>query len=518
MKQKPTTLQGNRIPSGLRAAWKLWRHCCCRNGFYPLIVAPFITASFLLDIFCTIGCGFISLDVGFQPINEAWPKQKLEFGLYSFQSGLNNSNERPFMNVFHPGCAEYDDLFKEFFVNGDKTWIMSQIMGIVSASAGGLATVVVWLMVISPLPSCFIWPGIVLPASLVAFLGTGAKFLFFDIEVCRSNLWLPEGAGALPLAAESCSFGMDAILSMISSTLSLACVLLVCLKAPKRREFDDSSALSYSDVGGDLQNLRTHTMEDSFMEGSGSFDADIEAQKSGSYEKNSAYDLDDISTGADLERGNFNREQNIQKSSQNRNMDLYTTVTLKKSSSDTASIKSSRSSKSSKKSSKVKRNVDLSSEKLRAEEPSIEYTEKQLNEVLYEKTHALPRRPLTPPQKQTITKSSDLHSSPFVNPPNMIRQRSTAFSPSAPSDESGYMFRSPFGKENASPHFTPGSKRSTPKMKKTSSKKSNKKTEKSSNKSQKYDEALIQKCVVDLERSFSESEQLPGQGGNTHYR
>ena len=134
-------LRDNRVPSGMRSAWKLWRHCCCRNGFYPLIVAPFITASFLLDVFCTLGCGFITLDVGFKPINEAWDDQRLEFGLFNYQTGISDVNSNSYMNNFHPGCEVFDDLFKEFFVVGDKTWIMAQIMGIVSACAGCIATV-----------------------------------------------------------------------------------------------------------------------------------------------------------------------------------------------------------------------------------------------------------------------------------------------------------------------------------------------------------------------------------------
>ncbi len=134
-------LRNKRVPSGLRVAWKFWRHCCCRNGFYPLVVAPFITASFLLDVFCTVGCGYITLNVGFEPVNEAWKDEQLRFGLFNYQSGVEGANLNSYMNNFHPGCVGFNDLFKEFFVVGDKTWVMSQIMGIVSACAGCLSTV-----------------------------------------------------------------------------------------------------------------------------------------------------------------------------------------------------------------------------------------------------------------------------------------------------------------------------------------------------------------------------------------
>lgn len=134
-------LRDSRLPSGIRAAWKLWRHCCCRHGLYPLIVAPFVTASFLLDVFCSVGCGFVKLEVGFDPINTAWSKEKLEFGLFNYQTGVLGANSNSYMNSLHPGCAGFDDVFKEFFVTGDKTWVMAQILGIVSGCAGGVATV-----------------------------------------------------------------------------------------------------------------------------------------------------------------------------------------------------------------------------------------------------------------------------------------------------------------------------------------------------------------------------------------
>lgn len=127
--------------SRIKAVGKIWRHCCCRYGFYPLIVAPFVTASFLMDVYCSLGCGFVTLDVGFQPTNEAWDKQKLEFGLFNVQSGVVSSHSQPLMNLVHPGCVGFDELFKQFFIQGDKTWVMSQIMGIISGCAGCVATV-----------------------------------------------------------------------------------------------------------------------------------------------------------------------------------------------------------------------------------------------------------------------------------------------------------------------------------------------------------------------------------------
>ena len=368
---------------------------------------------------------------------------------------------------------------------------------------------VVWLMVISPIPACFLWPGVLLPASLVAFIGGGAKFLFFDIEVCRSSLWLPEGDSVVPETAESCSFGMDSILSIISSTLSLACVLLVCLKAPKRRELERDLGLAYSDVVGDLQNLRTHTMEDSIGEGSCSFDQDVESQSG----RKSAYDLNEIQQV----QSNDSRKESLGV------MPLYRKSS---SSSDIASANSAKNPnpksnlKAAKKVNKAQRVVDMESEKLRQAEPSVEYTEMELHKMMNTKSNLIPL-PETPPTKVLPFKNYVQQSALFAN----IRQKSSnVSSPGAPSDESSFMFRSPgplmaSGKENSSPRITPRNIRSTPKKKRSGSKKKSiKKSGEKNVKSNKYDEELIQKCVIDLENSFSESDQIPGQDDQIHYR
>lgn len=385
-------------------------------------------------------------------------------------------------------------------------------------------------MVISPIPACFLWPGILLPASLVSFLSSGAKFLFFDIEICRSMLWLPDH-DKFPENAKSCTLGTDSILSIISCTLSLLCVLLVCLKAPERRNLNDGRrGIRFSDdddeeEDDDLHNLRTHTAEESLCEGQS---LDLEAPRSQSFDSKSAYDLESIHEEPKR------KDDDLKKEVRNVNKEVYDP----KKEAVMSTVLSHRKSLN-KKLAKV-RKIDQESENLRETEPSLEYIDQDFNKLMSGKSTMIPPLPETPPSKTMplplplpqplplpFTKR---HEQQYSSPsPKILRNRSHMYSPAAPSDESSFAFRSPappmlYGKENASPRKTPKMKKQpshTPKKKKSTSKKKSSKpaADKTSNESQKYDEALIQKCVYDLAQSFSDSDlQLAEEDGNVQSR
>jgi len=171
--------------------WRFCRHFCCRHGFYPLLVAPFITAAFLLDVYSTVGCEFIELDVGFRPSNSAWDRRSAQLGLFFYKipegrseadmgdyeefmiisradpnvtetivdevspspptpptsemgssSSSSSSDSNPwYIDTFHAGCAPYTGSFSDYFINGDRTWGVSRIMAYIAFGAGLVATV-----------------------------------------------------------------------------------------------------------------------------------------------------------------------------------------------------------------------------------------------------------------------------------------------------------------------------------------------------------------------------------------
>jgi hypothetical protein len=90
------------------------------------------------------------------------------------------------------------------------------------------------------------WPGLLLPAVLVAFLAEGSKFLMFDTAVCRTALWTPTGRDSLAQRAESCDLGSTAVHTIVSGCIFFIALMFVCLKAPEKRVLDENYGVRYN--------------------------------------------------------------------------------------------------------------------------------------------------------------------------------------------------------------------------------------------------------------------------------
>lgn len=126
-------------PSGLTHTWRLWRHCCCRYGWYPLLVAPIVTAGCLLSLLSSAGCDFLEVKIGFTPSNEAWNQSTAEMGLFFYQSGEPESNK--YREALVDGCRYYSDEFTAAFIDEDRTWKVATIMAYISGISSLVATV-----------------------------------------------------------------------------------------------------------------------------------------------------------------------------------------------------------------------------------------------------------------------------------------------------------------------------------------------------------------------------------------
>lgn len=82
---------------------------------------------------------------------------------------------------------------------------------------------------------------------MTAFLTEGSKFLIFDTAVCRNTAWFPSGADSLPRVAEECTLGNTGAYAIASVSTFFVCLILVCLKAPAKRELEPHYGTDYED-------------------------------------------------------------------------------------------------------------------------------------------------------------------------------------------------------------------------------------------------------------------------------
>lgn len=102
-------------------------------------MAPIVTAAWLLDLFSTFDCQLVKVNVGFVPSNQEWNQSVADLGLFSYQSGLEETNK--YREVLVEGCRPYKDDFNSYFIDGDRTWEVARIMAIVSGISATVATV-----------------------------------------------------------------------------------------------------------------------------------------------------------------------------------------------------------------------------------------------------------------------------------------------------------------------------------------------------------------------------------------
>jgi hypothetical protein len=211
----------------------------CTTGWYPVILAPIVTAGFLLSLYSSAGCEFIQLEIGFSPSNAAWNQSEADLGLFYYKETVREVNQaNKYLKTFHESCVWYTDQFKEELIQEDRTWKVARIMALIAASASLLACLLLWCVVFFPVPINCLWPGVLLPASMVSLVAEGSKFLIFDIALCRSSVWFPAGEDSLPADAEECALGPSAMAGIAAGAVHLCGLLCICLKTPVKRQLD----------------------------------------------------------------------------------------------------------------------------------------------------------------------------------------------------------------------------------------------------------------------------------------
>jgi hypothetical protein len=286
-------------PRCCQRSWRVFfRYCCCTAGWYPALVAPFITIGCVLSLYSSAGCNYIDLSVGFVPSNEAaivagnnnnyTSSDTLHLGFFfrnqhlhrhdiaSIAANEGDEEQQPkqierktategdanknnvkdnnintttsssysgrmnhrYREMFHEGCVWYDAAFEESIIARDRTWRVGRIIALIAGAASLSALVTIWSILLLPTPLGCVWPTILLPATMLSFIAEGSKFLLFDAAVCRNAMWYPSGVDSLPEVADDCAIGSSAYFGIAAAVLHFVSLLCVCLYAPEKRKLD----------------------------------------------------------------------------------------------------------------------------------------------------------------------------------------------------------------------------------------------------------------------------------------
>ena len=102
---------------------------CLRRSlyFYPIILFPLLTASFLLSVFSSFKCDYLYIEIGFKPLNEYVDNDSLSLC--------------PLVGEYRGGCYLFPNNFRKAYIDNDMNWFYAQIGSLVSISCGFLSFV-----------------------------------------------------------------------------------------------------------------------------------------------------------------------------------------------------------------------------------------------------------------------------------------------------------------------------------------------------------------------------------------
>jgi hypothetical protein len=212
-------------------------------------MAMIATTGFIISLYSSSGCQFIDIQIGFTPNNVAWNESRAELGLFYYHNRSASTDIETSNDFFYNGCIWYTDTFQDKVIDRDRTWRVSRIMAMIAVSSSLLVTLTLWMIVVTPIPTTCIWPGLLLPNTMLSFIAEGSKFLLFDIALCRKEVWYPSGVDSLPEMAEQCQLGTSAFFGIAAGVLHLTALIGICLRTPHKRTLDPSYGIYPSGSG-----------------------------------------------------------------------------------------------------------------------------------------------------------------------------------------------------------------------------------------------------------------------------
>ena len=89
---------------------------------------------------------------------------------------------------------------------------------------------------------------------MIMLLTGASNFFIFDNQICHALLWLPKEGEPIPQKAGECHAFKDLTVTLCATILSLASMLLVYARTPKRRPLDETFGRKYMDLADKKNN------------------------------------------------------------------------------------------------------------------------------------------------------------------------------------------------------------------------------------------------------------------------
>ena len=265
--RRPTPPPYRPVTSIWQSFWKYSRRWLCTSGWYPMFVTAIATTGFILSLYSSSGCQFMDIHIGFTPNNLAWNESRAELGLFYYHNRSASVTAYETSNdLFYDGCIWYTDTFQDKVIDRDRTWRVSRIMAMIAVSSSLLVTLTLWMVVVTPIPTTCIWPGLLLPNTMLSFIAEGSKFLLFDIALCRKEVWFPSGVDSLPEMAEQCQLGSSAFYGIAAGVLHLTALVCICLRTPTKRTIDPSYGIYPSNSGDAASTDRSYIFRNDYRD------------------------------------------------------------------------------------------------------------------------------------------------------------------------------------------------------------------------------------------------------------
>ena len=196
--------------------------------------------SFFMSTYSSLGCKFLTLNIGFNPTNIQW-KRKVDFGPLSYSSSSLTSSDASESSK----CLSYPPDFYDKYISTDSTWKVLRSFVILSLILHCFVFLIILFMGVKsdfvPMSTRLLrvihiyWKKCLMVLVGILMLLEGSKFIFLSNKLCNSSIWVTESQSNIKVA-KSCEPNTGLHVTIFSMLFYFIICLIICT-APRDIEF-----------------------------------------------------------------------------------------------------------------------------------------------------------------------------------------------------------------------------------------------------------------------------------------